>query len=36
LHPYDVPELIVLEPAHVEAKYLRWLQSETGAAPAQG
>jgi len=34
LHPYDVPECIVLEPAHVEAKYLRWLQTETGAKSA--
>jgi periplasmic divalent cation tolerance protein len=34
LHPYDTPECVVLEPAHVEAKYLRWLQSETGAPPA--
>ncbi len=28
-HPYDVPELVLLEPAHVEAKYLAWLQGET-------
>ena len=29
LHPYDVPECVVLEPAHVEAKYLRWLIEAT-------
>ncbi len=28
-HPYDVPELVVLEPAHVEASYLAWLLEET-------
>jgi len=25
LHPYDVPECVVLAPSHVEAKYLAWL-----------
>ena len=25
LHPYDVPELIALDPTHVEERYLRWL-----------
>ncbi len=29
LHPYEVPEIIALEPAHVEPRYLAWLQSET-------
>jgi len=29
LHPYEVPEFIALEPAHVEPRYLAWLQSET-------
>jgi periplasmic divalent cation tolerance protein len=28
-HPYDVPELVLLEPAAVEAKYLAWLCGET-------
>lgn len=28
LHPYDVPEFVVLEPGHVEARYLAWLQAE--------
>ena len=29
LHPYEVPEIIALDPAHVEPRYLAWLQSET-------
>jgi periplasmic divalent cation tolerance protein len=29
-HPYDVPELVVLAPTHVEARYLAWLLAETG------
>jgi uncharacterized protein involved in tolerance to divalent cations len=32
LHPYDVPELVVVVVEHVEAKYARWLLEETGAA----
>jgi periplasmic divalent cation tolerance protein len=31
-HPYTVPALIVLEPQHVEAKYLEWLREQTGAS----
>jgi periplasmic divalent cation tolerance protein len=31
-HPYEVPELVVLTPAHVEAKYQAWLLSETSGA----
>lgn len=31
LHPYEVPEFIAVEPAHVEPRYLAWLQSETSA-----
>jgi len=31
-HPYDVPELVVLTPEHVEASYLRWLLAETADA----
>jgi periplasmic divalent cation tolerance protein len=27
LHPYEVPELIALEPAHVAAPYLAWLRA---------
>ncbi|MBM3987190.1 MAG: divalent-cation tolerance protein CutA [Planctomycetes bacterium] len=27
LHPYKVPELLVLEPAHVGAPYLAWLRA---------
>lgn len=29
LHPYEVPELIALEAAHVERRYLHWLLEET-------
>ena len=28
-HPYDVPELVVLTPEHVEGSYLAWLLAET-------
>jgi periplasmic divalent cation tolerance protein len=28
LHPYEVPELIVLDPEHVGQRYLGWVQSE--------
>ena len=31
-HPYDVPECIVLAPARVEPKYLRWILDETAEA----
>lgn len=31
LHPYEVPELVALAPAAVEARYLAWLQA--AAAP---
>jgi periplasmic divalent cation tolerance protein len=27
-HPYDVPELVLLAPEHVEASYLGWLVAE--------
>ncbi len=27
LHPYKVPEMLVLEPAHVGAAYLAWLRA---------
>ncbi len=29
LHPYEVPEILALEPAQVEPRYLAWLRSET-------
>jgi periplasmic divalent cation tolerance protein len=29
LHPYECPELVVLAPAHVEARYRAWLVTET-------
>jgi len=28
-HPYDTPELVALEPAHVEPRYLAWLVGES-------
>ena len=28
-HPYDTPEFVALETAHVEASYLRWVLRET-------
>lgn len=27
LHPYDVPEIVALDPAHVAAPYLAWVKS---------
>src|SRR5688572_26758972 len=27
-HPYDVPECVALEPAHVEQRYQAWLSAE--------
>lgn len=27
LHPYDVPEIVALDPAHVSARYAEWLLS---------
>ena len=33
LHPYEVPELVAIEPARVEAKYLAWLVAETAPGP---
>lgn len=36
VHPYEVPECVVLSPEHVEAKYLAWLVGETrGRAPGE-
>lgn len=29
LHPYEVPELVTLSPAEVNASYLRWVLAET-------
>jgi len=29
IHPYDVPECVVLEPGRVEANYLAWLVEST-------
>jgi periplasmic divalent cation tolerance protein len=30
-HPYDVPEVLALEPAAGYAPYLAWLERETSA-----
>ena len=35
LHPYDTPEVVALEPAHVEARYLAWLRAGVGSAGAE-
>lgn len=32
LHPYDVPECVALAPSEVEARYLKWLRTETAPA----
>jgi len=29
LHPYDVPEIVALEPVQVHAPYASWVDSET-------
>lgn len=36
MHPYELPEFIVLRPETVEAEYERWLISETSAATGGG
>lgn len=36
LHPYDTPEVVALEPAHVEARYLAWLRGSVGPAGPGG
>lgn len=33
-HPYEVPEVVVLAPEHVESRYLAWLLAES--RPARG
>jgi periplasmic divalent cation tolerance protein len=35
-HPYDVPELVTLQPAAVEARYLQWLLSECARSDDRG
>ncbi len=29
LHPYEVPEIVAIEPAHVDAAYAAWVDAET-------
>lgn len=29
LHPYDVPELVTIDPSHVNHPYMQWVLSET-------
>lgn len=36
LHPYDVPELVVLGPSHVEARYLAWLLEQLAGDASVG
>lgn len=36
LHPYDTPEVVAFEPAHVEARYLAWLRGSVGPAGPEG
>ena len=33
-HPYDVPELVALEPNWVEPRYLEWLVGSLGEEPS--
>lgn len=32
LHPYDVPEIVAIEPSEVAANYSQWLQAESRPA----
>lgn len=34
LHPYEVPEVVALQPSAVESRYLDWLLASSG--PAEG
>jgi periplasmic divalent cation tolerance protein len=36
LHPYEVPEALVLEPAGGSAAYVAWLEAQTVPAPEAG
>lgn len=36
VHPYEVPECVVLEPRAVGAKYLEWLVGETRSTRTDG
>jgi periplasmic divalent cation tolerance protein len=35
-HPYELPELVALEPARVEARYRAWLLAQIRPAPRRG
>src|SRR5690606_27234894 len=35
LHPYELPELLAVEPVTGLARYMDWIDVETTAAPAQ-
>ena len=35
-HPYDVPEIVALRPAEVEARYLAWLVEASAEASDEG
>jgi periplasmic divalent cation tolerance protein len=30
VHPYDVPEVVVVTPAAIEARYAAWVRASTG------
>jgi len=36
LHPYELPELIVLHPAAVEARYAQWLVAQCSSSFGPG
>ncbi|MFT4538348.1 MAG: periplasmic divalent cation tolerance protein [Planctomycetota bacterium] len=36
LHPYELPEFVVLKPEHVEARYMAWIETNTKLAQGGG
>lgn len=36
LHPYDVPEVVAIEPAQASAAYTAWAVNETRPSPSNG
>ncbi len=35
LHPYDVPEIVVLDPTGVASEYAAWVRKSTGLDPVE-